>query len=129
MLELWVALPIGFAVGLPAVVVGIIVAAGAVAGIVVAAFLGDKLRSFILRKRGDAIKPGGRLYEFFNKYGIVGYGILAPAFVGATVSSALGIALGIERRKVIIWVSVGAILWTIVGTVLCALGLFAIFGE
>lgn len=62
LLELWAAVPAGFVLQLPALVTAIAAAAGATAGMLMVVFLGEGIRSRLLRWRGvDPADEGGRL--------------------------------------------------------------------
>lgn len=126
-IELWIAIPIGFALEVPTPIICLVVILGAITGVTIAAFIGDKVRSFIRSKRKKADeKPNGRIYKVWEKYGVVGYGLLAPALTGAVLGSAIGVGLGIERRKLILWLSVGVIVWVVGLSAAASLGLLAL---
>ncbi|MFD7550911.1 hypothetical protein ACFV0R_28355 [Streptomyces sp. NPDC059578] len=61
---------------------------------------------------------GRRARRIFERYGVVGFGIVGPALFGTWGSSLLGAALGIPRWRLIRWLMAGVTLW-------CTVMLFA----
>ncbi|MQS35915.1 hypothetical protein [Streptomyces katsurahamanus] len=62
---------------------------------------------------GDRLSStaGRRARRVFERYGVVGFGIVAPALFGTWGSSLLGAALGIPRWRLIRWLMAGVTLW------------------
>ncbi|WP_199552398.1 hypothetical protein [Streptomyces sp. N35] len=62
---------------------------------------------------GDRLSgtAGRRARRVFDRYGVVGFGIVGPALFGTWGSSLLGAALGIPRRRLIRWLLAGVTLW------------------
>ena len=54
-----------------------------------------------------------RLYEVWNNYGVIGLGLLSPLLLGAPLGSAVGIALGAGKKRLILWISIGILLWSV----------------
>ena len=123
MLELWAAVPAGFALGLPALAVGLLSAGGSIVGVVVLAFAGGRLRAWLLAKRGNpAANREGRLYRVWERWGVPGLGLVGPLLLGAPLAALAGIALGAPRGRLVLWCSLGAALWTALFTAALALG-------
>ncbi|MFD5552489.1 hypothetical protein ACFWIA_01460 [Streptomyces sp. NPDC127068] len=61
---------------------------------------------------------GRRARRIFERYGVVGFGIVGPVLFGTWGSSLLGAALGIPRWRLIRWLMAGVTLW-------CTVMLFA----
>ncbi len=123
--ELWAAVPAGFALGLPPAVTALTAAGGAMTGALVVAVLGNRARAWLLARhssRGEEHDPGplGRIWE---RYGAIGLGLLAPLLVGAPIGTALGLALGAPIRRLLLWVGVGIVLWSVLLTGAGVLGL------
>jgi hypothetical protein len=57
--------------------------------------------------------------RIWNKYGIVGLGILGTITVGAPISIAVGAGLNVNLKKLLVWCCIGVItrciLFTIIG--------------
>lgn len=126
-LELWLAIPLGFIMALNPIVIAVISAMGAILAAAIITVLGDNLRNRILKwKYGDEKKlENSRLYKIWNKYGIIGLGLTSPLIFGAPLGAAVGIALGAQKSKLMIWMSIGIVLWSVGLTVAGTMGLLA----
>jgi hypothetical protein len=127
-IELWAAIPAGFALGLNPIIVGLSTVFGAVAGTFIVIWIGEKLRQWLLRrhsKNKDQQKPGF-IQRVWLRYGMIGLGLLAPMVTGAPLGAALGISLGAPKLRLMLWMSIGIILWTALLTTACALGIAGI---
>ncbi len=109
--EIYAAIPAGFAFGLPAITIFIASTIGGLFGVFVAAFLGDKIRAFIQRKwpskKEKKVSP--LALKLWNKYGIIGLGILGTMTIGAPISIAVGVGLNAEIKKLVLWCCVGVV--------------------
>lgn len=119
--EIYAAIPAGFAFGLSPWTIFFASVTGGLAGVFVAAFLGDKIRAFFHKK-----KPGAEqtikhpaIFRIWNKYGIIGLGFLGTLSVGAPISIAMGVGLNANLKKLLTWCCIGVItrcvLFTMVG--------------
>jgi hypothetical protein len=114
MLELWLAIPLGLALGLNPVIISLSSMAGSIVAVLVVAYTGDNLRSHILKWRYKEEQiPSSQLYHIWNKYGVVGLGLTSPLIFGAPLGTAVGIALGAKKEKLIIWMSLGIMVWSL----------------
>jgi membrane protein YqaA with SNARE-associated domain len=119
--EIYAAIPAGFAFGLSPWVIFFASLVGGVAGVFVAAFLGDKIRKLFTKKKTS--KPDksqtGMVYRIWNKYGVIGLGLLGTITVGAPVSLAVGIGFNAPLYKLIMWCCIGVfvrcVTFTLVG--------------
>src|SRR3970282_317827 len=83
--ELWAAIPAGFALGLHPITTAIASALGAITSGLVVALLGDRARAWL------GVCPGvprggqarGTIRRIWDRYGVVGLGLLAPLLIGA----------------------------------------------
>ena len=117
--EIYAAIPAGFALGLSPLLIFISSVIGGLAGVFVAAFLGDKIRSFFSRNKPAKEKPATSLiYRIWHKYGIIGLGFLGTVTVGAPVSLAVGIGFKAPLKKLITWCCIGVITRCIVFTII-----------
>lgn len=118
--EIYAAIPAGFVFGLSPWLIFLASVIGGLAGVFVAAFLGDKIRGLFDRKKQKEAKPKtGLIYRIWNKYGIIGLGLLGTVTVGAPVSLAVGIGFKAPLKKLITWCCIGIItrctLFTLIG--------------
>jgi membrane protein DedA with SNARE-associated domain len=121
-LELWVAIPVGSTLKLHPLLNGIASALGAIIGAASVIFFGDRLRTWLLRKKEKREKNKGRIYKIWEKYGVIGLGLLSPLLTGAPLGAAIGITLGAPPRRLIFWMSTGIVLWTILLVTVSTLG-------
>jgi hypothetical protein len=125
--ELWAAVPAGMAMGLPAPLVWAATLVGALLSVVVVVVAGDRLRTWLVERFGHGgAREGGRLRRLWDRYGVIGWGLLAPLLLGAPLAAAIGVALGGGRRRLVLWLGVGAAMWTTVLTLAVALGADAV---
>jgi hypothetical protein len=111
--ELWFGIPLGLYLGLNPVIIAITAATGSILSAVLVATLGDGLRNSFLKWRyGDKIPRKGRIYDIWKKYGIIGLGLLSPLLLGAPIGAALGIGLGAPKERLLLWMSIGIVIWS-----------------
>jgi len=65
------------------------------------------------------------LYKIWNKYGVIGLGLLSPLLFGAPLGAAVGIALGAGKKPLILWMSIGILCWSVCLTLVGFTGLLA----
>ena len=101
--EVYAAIPAGFAMGLHPGTIFTASTVGGLAGVFVAAFLGNSIRKFFTRnKKVKEEKPKtGLVYRIWNKYGVIGLGFLGTMTVGAPVSLAVGVGFNVPLKKMI----------------------------
>lgn len=119
--EIYAAIPAGFAFGLSPYVIFLASVTGGLAGVFVAAFLGDKVKAFIARfKKPKEEKPkSGMIFRIWEKYGIIGLGFLGTLTMGAPASIAVGLGFNASLKKLLTWCCIGVVtrcvLFTIIG--------------
>lgn len=131
--EIWIAIPAGFAMRIHPVSIGAATAIGATLGVVTVVLLGDRFRTWLLdlrqKRQGNnsakEAKSGRRkaMEAIWKRYGVAGLGLLAPLITGAPLGAALGIALGAPAGRLLLWMIVGVLLWSLLLTVVTALGI------
>jgi membrane protein YqaA with SNARE-associated domain len=122
--EIYAAIPAGFVFGLSPWLIFLASVTGGLAGVFVAAFLGERIRRFFDKNKTKEAKPKtGLVYRIWNKYGIIGLGFLGTITVGAPVSLAVGIGFKAPLRKLITWCCIGIITRCIAFTLIGYYGL------
>ncbi len=123
-IELWAAIPMGTALKLHPLLNGIASALGSIIGAVLVIVLGDRLRNWLLKRRdrGKEQEKKGQVYRIWDKYGVIGLGMLSPLLTGAPLGAAIGISLGASPGRLIFWMSFGILIWTIILTIISTLG-------
>ncbi len=122
--ELWAAAPAGAVMGFDPVLVCLVAAAGAVSGGTVVVLLGERVKAWLQkrRKREKMEERRGLLFKIWQRYGVIGWGLLAPLLVGSPLGAAFGLVLGAPPRRLLPWLAAGSVLWSIVFSLLTALG-------
>jgi membrane protein YqaA with SNARE-associated domain len=125
MLELWLAIPLGFALKLNAIVIATVSAAGSITAAITVSLVGDNLRNRLVkwRYKDQSSLNNSRLNQIWKKYGVVGLGLLSPLLFGAPIGAAVGVVLGAERNHLVFWMTIGIILWSIGLTIVAILGI------
>jgi membrane protein YqaA with SNARE-associated domain len=123
--EIYAAIPAGFAFGLSPYTIFFASVTGGLAGVFVATFLGDKIRSFFSKNKPKETHEDKHptLHRIWNKYGIVGLGFLGTMCVGAPISIAVGVGLNANLNKLLIWCCIGVITRCVVFTTIGHYGL------
>jgi membrane protein YqaA with SNARE-associated domain len=117
--EIYAAIPAGFAFGLSPWTIFYASLTGGILGVFVAAFLGDKIRSFFHKNKPTkeaAEKKHPAILKLWNKYGIIGLGFLGTMAVGAPISIAMGVGLNADIKKLVTWCCIGVITRCVVFT-------------
>lgn len=110
--EIYAAIPAGFAFGLSSGLIFLASLAGGLAGAVVAAFFGDKIKAIFHKNKSvkDESKKYTVITKLWNKYGIAGLGILGTITVGAPISIAVGTGLNVNIKKLLVWCCLGVLI-------------------
>ncbi len=126
--ELWAAAPAGALMKLDPILVCLVAAAGAVSGGTVVILLGERVKAWLekRRKRERLEEKRGLLFRVWRRHGVIGWGLLAPLLVGSPLGAAFGLVLGAPPRRLLTWLALGSVLWSIVFSAVFALG-FRIF--
>lgn len=126
MLELWAAVPLGMALGLPLPIVAAATGSGASLGLLAVLAIGAPLRAALVERTLRHRRAYRRVADLVERRGVVAMGLLAPLLIGAPLSLLIGLALGARAGRLLAWSLAGVWLWTAVLT--AALSLLAAFG-
>jgi hypothetical protein len=125
--EIWGAVPVGLALGLSPPLVWVLTVLGSMAGVSAVALAGETVRAWLVRRRGASTTAGhGRLYRVWVRYGVVGWGLVSPLVFAPAMGTAIAMALGAPRRRLIAWMGAGVMVWTSILVIAGDLGLRAI---
>ena len=114
------AVPMGFVLDLSPLMTFVAAAAGGLLGCWAFLLAGERISAFVQRHRGSANGPPvpadeqgdaetGRVRRFVDRFGVRGLGIVGPIFPGVTASVIGGLALGLDRRALGKWMTIGII--------------------
>lgn len=122
---IWVAIPIGLAMKLNPVIVSLSTTIGAILCVILILSVGKPLRRwYVKRYHKKEEKARTKLIQkIWQRYGTIGYGLLAPLVIGAHIGAVLGLMLGVPTRNLLLWLSIGTFIWCVVFTILGTLGL------
>ena len=124
LVELWFAIPLGLFLKLNPLLIVTFSAAGSILSVIFIIILGDGVRKRFLKWRyGERSPEHGKIYKIWKKYGIIGLGLVSPLLFGAPLGAAIGIGLGARKNRLLFWMAVGIVIWSII---LTAIGFFGI---
>ncbi|MFT9846918.1 small multi-drug export protein [Aneurinibacillus sp. REN35] len=125
-IELWAAIPVGFALRLHPTIIAIASAVGSILAAAIVIFLGKSLRNWLTKRMKKKNGRQGRMARIWEKYGVIGLGLASPLLTGAPLGAAIGISAGAHPVKLFIWMTIGIIIWSIILTAAVALGLLSL---
>jgi membrane protein YqaA with SNARE-associated domain len=112
--EIYAAIPTGFAFGLNPWIIFIASLVGGIVGVFVAAFLGEKIEAIVSKYRKPKTvtkeKKPNFAHKLWEKYGIVGLGLVGTMTVGAPVSIAVGVGFNVNMHKLALWCCLGVLI-------------------
>ncbi|TDF98885.1 small multi-drug export protein [Paenibacillus piri] len=125
-LELWAAIPLGFTLQLPPVATGICSALGSIVAAAVIIFFGKSFRNWLVQRfQRKNERKETTMSRVWKKYGIIGLGFLSPLLTGSPLGAAIGVSLGAEPRRLMLWMTLGIVFWSAVLTTALALGIMS----
>ena len=101
------AIPLGFLLEQPALGIYAATVLGSITGMLVVAFAGSGIRSWLNRNAESHENAQERVERLLGKWGVKGLGLFGPTFPGVTVSMIMALTAGVERREIIGWMSIG----------------------
>ena len=112
--EIYAAIPAGFAFGLSPIIIFLASLAGGLLGVFASAYLGDKIKlvvnSFRKNKTERPKKEPGFVLKIWEKYGVIGLGLLGTMTVGAPISIGIGVGFNVPTNKMVFWCSLGVLI-------------------
>ena len=123
--EVWVAIPAGFAMKLPPSVIAITAASGAMFGSFIILNIGEKIRNRLSRHTND--KRNKYMHGIYDRYGVAGLWLLAPLLIGAPLGTILGIAIGLPATRLFFWMGLGIIVCSVGLTIVTEFGLKSVW--
>ncbi len=107
--EIYVAIASGLAFKLSPHIICLATLTGGIAGVFIAAFLGDRIKAFIASFRKPqtetAPKKNGAkeklLLKLWHQYGVFGIGFIGTFLLGAPASIGIGYGFGVQARQLV----------------------------
>jgi len=135
-IEVLVVVPAGILAGLAPVPVLLLALAGNLSTVVLVILAGDRMAAWWRARR--ATRSGGertvterprmvRARHLAQRWGVPGLGLLAPLTTGSHLASVAALATGAGQRRVLAWMTIGLVLWSVVVAVATTLGV-GVFG-
>ncbi len=125
--EIYAAIPAGFAFNLNPFVIFAARTVGGLVGVFVAAYLGDLIKKWLSKLRKTATekpkKEPGFILKIWEKYGVIGLGLLGTMTVGAPISIGVGVGFNVPTNKMVFWCSLGVLIRC---TLFTAIGYFGL---
>ena len=125
-LELWAAIPAGFALGLHPIVIAVSAASGAIIAVLLVVALGERAQAWLARRHEPSEGGQRRLRALWQRYGVAGLGLAAPLLVGAPIGTVVGLLLGAPPRSLACWMALGVGAWSLGLTLAGSLGLIGL---
>lgn len=112
--EIYAAIPAGFAFKFSPIAIFLYSMLGGLIGVFVAAYLGDIIKKWLNKFRGTTHQKDTKeprfVLKIWNKYGVIGLGLLGTMSVGAPISIGIGVGFNVPTNKMLFWCSLGVIL-------------------
>ena len=122
----WTAIPGGIALGLHPIVVLITVVLSYTCGVLVVLLPSERIRAWVNRRWAinviDQTDQDSLVQRMWERYGVIGFGLIAPMTVGAQIGTIIGVALQIPRRRFLVWMFLGSVIWAVLITLGVSLG-------
>ncbi len=127
----WSAIPAGLVLGLSPLVIIAVTTLSYLTGILVVLLPGERIRAWVIKRWGSedrqsSLDANSRLYRIWQRFGVVGFGLLAPMTLGAQLGTIVGLSLNIQPRRLFLWMAIGAVSWSVVLTLLISLGVLSV---
>lgn len=110
--EVYAAIPAGFAFNLSPFLIFLASAIGGLIGVFVAAYLGKQIKSFFQKfkkTKKESPTKSGLIIKIWDKYGVIGLGLLGTMTVGAPISIGVGVGFNVPVNKLVIWCCIGVV--------------------
>jgi membrane protein YqaA with SNARE-associated domain len=116
---IWKAVPAGFLLKIPVILVFSVTVSGATAGVVLVYLFENWIIDSVVknRKRKGLIKKQSTAKRLFEKYGIAGLALLGTISIGSLITILMGLIFADDRKKLLMWTLVSIVLWSAVLTV------------
>lgn len=130
-IEVLVVVPAGIIAGLAPVPVVLLALAGNLSTVALVIVAGDRLGAWWRARRagraGHDTASGERprmvrARHLAQRWGVPGLGLLAPLTTGSHLAAVAALATGAEQRRVLAWMTIGLVLWSVVVAVVTVLG-------
>ncbi|GIP31237.1 small multi-drug export protein [Paenibacillus sp. J2TS4] len=131
-LEVFLVVPLGIIAGLSPVPVALLGFAGNFIPLILITFLFQKWTEWRAKRRGTTVeeqmhsRKRSRAKRIWDRFGMPGLALLAPAIVGTDIATILALSFGSPKKSVLIWMTISLAIWTVLLAYGTVYGLFFI---
>ena len=117
-LGIWKAIPVGLLLKVNPVLIFLFTSLGAITGVLILFFFGNRLRVFIQRtqKSRGFQKNERRAGKLIETYGSPGLGFLGCLIMGPNLTMVIGLAIVRSPVRFLYWTMAGIVVWSLVLT-------------
>src|SRR3954453_22894064 len=120
-LDVFYIIPVGVALGMSPIAVGIISFLGNFIMVIVFAMFFRQISEWRNKRRekkgkSEPTKRETRARHVWEKYGLPVFALLSPSLLGTDIAALTALLLGSSRTRVITWMGISLVLWSIVMT-------------
>jgi len=109
--SLWTAGIAGMTMGLDPFTLMFTLVAGYAFSVILLVVVGAPLRERMLKK--FTLKSDSAVSRIINRYGVIGLALVAPLLTGALIGTAVGLTLRVPPRRLFVWMTAGAAVWSV----------------
>ncbi len=125
LLEIWIAIPLGLAMGLDPVLTAIAAALGNFIPLLIIVGFFEKVRTWYESRYPDGGGSKGleKFRRIWDRYGLPVAALSAPASIGTHLAIIIILMLGTDAKKSLAWMAFSIIAWAIIVTPLAYYGI------
>ncbi|MCL4250486.1 MAG: hypothetical protein KJ065_20210 [Anaerolineae bacterium] len=118
------AIPAGAGLNLALPVAALIAWISYAAGVAIIVLIGAPLRTRLIQRFNLSLEhdPQKLFWRAWDRFGLIGLGLLAPITVGSQIGALIGLALGVAPARLLAAMALGAALWSLAIALLVAIG-------
>lgn len=113
---IWKGIPLGIGLDLFPLHTGLLTGFGSVTTVFILFAAGEAFRKWVINLYGEKRmeRKAGKFLKFANQYGPWGLGLVTAGILGPVTSMLLGILFFTDRKKFVIILSFGILIWSVV---------------
>jgi hypothetical protein len=125
---LYKGVPVGIALKAHPTLIAGLTALGSITSVLIINYSGTSFRKWLFGKIGkdNLEKKKGRFTNLMDRYGVIGLGLIASGTIGPIATILLGLITLKETSKLMVYLIIGIVLWSIALTAIAVLGIDAI---
>lgn len=118
------AIPAGIGLGLNPIIAAVTAWLSYMAGALLIVVIGTPLRERLMQRFNISTEHDSSklFWRVWDRFGLIGLGLLAPITTGSQIGALIGLALGVQPPRLLLAMGAGVALWCVVISVLAAFG-------